>query len=91
MRAVRTKTASVGEYLLRLVMEPLREGGYVATSPDLPGLVAQGRSIAETMDIARDVARKIIESHLEHGDPLPPLTQRRKRKLEAVVPVTVAR
>jgi len=34
--------------------------------------VAQGRTIAETLEIAQDVARKLIESHLEHGDPLPP-------------------
>lgn len=53
-------------------MEPLEEGGYVATSPDVPGLVAQGRTITETAEIARDVARKIAESCIEHGDPLPP-------------------
>ena len=87
----KAKTSSVGEHLLRLSIESLREGGYVATSPDLPGLVAQGRTITETMAIAQDVARKIIESHIAHGDPLPPLPRRGKRKVEAVVPVTVAR
>ena len=55
--------------MIRLKLEPLDEGGYVATSPDLQGLVAQGVTIAETMEIARDVARKIIESCLAHGDP----------------------
>jgi len=57
--------------MIRLKLEPLDEGGYVATSPDLQGLVAQGVTIAQTMEIARDVARKIIESCLAHGDPLP--------------------
>jgi len=33
--------------------------------------VAQGRTIAETMEIAQDVARKLIESFIEFGDPLP--------------------
>ena len=28
--------------------------------------------MAETLEIAQDVARKLIESYLEHGDPLPP-------------------
>jgi antitoxin HicB len=60
------------EFLLELTVEPLEEGGYLATSEELPGLLAQGRTLAETMEIAQDVARKLIEAHLEHGDPLPP-------------------
>lgn len=42
--------------------------------------------MAETLEIAQDVARKLIESYLEHGDSLPPKvaaalrqTQRRTR------------
>jgi antitoxin HicB len=60
-----------GEYSIRLTVEALPEGQYVATSDDLPGLVAQGRTVAETLDIARDVARKLLDSYSEHGDPLP--------------------
>jgi len=60
------------ESLIRLEIEALAEGGYVATSPDVPGLVAQGRTLEETTEIARDVARKIVESCIENGDPLPP-------------------
>ena len=59
------------EYLLPIRIEPLDEGGYLATSDVLPGFLAQGRSMAETLEIAQDVARKLIESRLEHGDPLP--------------------
>jgi predicted RNase H-like HicB family nuclease len=57
---------------LAVEVEPLQEGGYVAASKDLPGLVAQGRTMAETIEIAQDVARRLIESYLEHGDALPP-------------------
>lgn len=60
------------EVILSLHMEALEEGGYVATCEELPGLVAQGRTIAETTEIARDVARKLMESYKEHGDALPP-------------------
>ncbi len=60
------------EIILSLQIEALDEGGYLATCNDLPGLVAQGRTIAETTEIAQDVARKLIESYKEHGDPLPP-------------------
>jgi antitoxin HicB len=60
------------EFYLPVQIEPLAEGGYLATSHDLPGLVAQGRTVAETFEIAQDVARKLVESYVEHGDPLPP-------------------
>ncbi len=62
----------MSEAAIRLHIEPLAEGGYVATSPDVPGLVAEGRSIVEAVEIAQGLARKIAESCLEHGDPLPP-------------------
>jgi len=61
----------MNELILSITVEPLEEGGYLATSDDLQGLIAQGRTIAETLEIAQDVARKLIESYLEHGDPLP--------------------
>ncbi len=61
----------MSEVAIRLQIKPLAEGGYVATSPDVPGLVAEGRSLVEVAEIARDVARKITESCIEHGDPLP--------------------
>jgi predicted RNase H-like HicB family nuclease len=66
----------VSEVAIRLHIEPLEEGGYVATSLDVPGLVAEGRSIVEAVEIAQGLARKIAESCLEHGDPLPPSLSR---------------
>ncbi|MBX3059916.1 MAG: type II toxin-antitoxin system HicB family antitoxin [Anaerolineae bacterium] len=82
------------EILLSLQIEPLDEGGYLATSEDLQGLLAQGRTVAETMEIAQDIARKLVESYLEHGDPLPPkiaeaLKQQRVRRSTVKVPVAV--
>lgn len=59
------------EALIPLTTEPLEEGGYLAASPVWDELLAQGRTIAETMEIAQDVARKLVESHIEHGDSLP--------------------
>ena len=55
------------EQMLKLHIEKLPEGVYLATSDSLPGLVAQGRTIAETLEIARDVARKLIEARRERG------------------------
>jgi predicted RNase H-like HicB family nuclease len=79
------------EVLLQLHIEALDEGGYLATSTELPGLLAQGRTIAETVEIARDVARKIIDSFREHGDPLPPaLSSAVPAPADMVIPVSVA-
>jgi len=64
--------ANMTERLVEIEVQKLPEGGYLATSPVLRGLVAQGRTLAETLEIAQDVARKLIESYLEHDDPLPP-------------------
>lgn len=52
------------EHLLNLHIEHLPEGVYLATSDDVQGLVAQGRTIAETIEIARDVAKKLIEAQV---------------------------
>ena len=67
------------ELAIRIQIEELPEGLFLATSDELPGLVAQGRTVAETLDIARDVARKLIEAQRERdGIPdLPTTTQRR--------------
>lgn len=53
------------EKVINLHIEKLPEGVYLATSRDLPGLVVQGNSVAETMDYARDVARGILEVRRE--------------------------
>ena len=53
------------ERMVKLHIEKLPERVYLATSDELPGLVAQGRTIMETLEIARDVARKLIEARLE--------------------------
>ena len=47
---------------LMLHVERLPEGGYQATSDDIQGLVAQDRTVAETLEIPRDVARRLLES-----------------------------
>ncbi|TMQ34088.1 MAG: type II toxin-antitoxin system HicB family antitoxin [Planctomycetota bacterium] len=84
----------MAELFVSIDIEPLPEGGYLATSRALQGLVAQGRTVAETMEIAQDVARRLIESCVEHKDPLPAqirraLAPRRKKRSTIKIPVTV--
>ena len=59
------------ERVINLHIEKLPEGIYLATSEDVPGLVAQDNTIADTIEIAKDVAKEIFLSYLEHGDDLP--------------------
>ena len=55
------------EQIANLHIEKLPEGVYLATSEDIPGLVAQGRTITETVEIARDVAKKLLEAQAERN------------------------
>ena len=79
----------MSEVYLKLHVETLDEGGYVATSSDLPGLVAQGRTLSETIEIAHDVARKLIESFEEHGDPLPLGIKKPDREIDIDIAVGI--
>ena len=61
--------ANTVEQIVKLHIEKLPEGVYLATSDEVPGLVAQGRTITETLEIARDVAKKLMEAQAErHGE-----------------------
>jgi predicted RNase H-like HicB family nuclease len=55
------------ERIVNIHIEKLPEGVYLATSEDVQGLVAQGRTITETLEIARDVAKKLIEAQDERA------------------------
>jgi predicted RNase H-like HicB family nuclease len=67
------------ELAIRITVEELPEGGFLAISEELPGLVAQGRTVAEALYIARDVARKLIEARRERdGVPSLPTTSERR-------------
>jgi len=62
------------EHMIQLHIEKLPEGVYLATSDEVQGLIAQGRTLQETIEIARDVAKKLIESQADFTDDmLPPL------------------
>jgi len=55
------------ESIINIHIEKLPEGVYLATSEDIQGLVAQGRTVTETIEIARDVAKKLLEAQSDPG------------------------
>ncbi|PIE97433.1 MAG: HicB family protein [Treponema sp.] len=76
-------------YSMRLKISQIENGQYLAESDDMPGLIAQGRSISETIEIAQDVARKLLESYIEHGDPIPVTFKPIEEKIELDIAVGV--
>ncbi|MBI5215106.1 MAG: DUF1902 domain-containing protein [Ignavibacteriae bacterium] len=56
------------ERMINIHIEKLPEGVYLATSDDIQGLVAQGRTASETLEIARDVCRKLLEAQTEQTE-----------------------
>jgi predicted RNase H-like HicB family nuclease len=50
---------------------PAEEGGFVATCPAMPGLVAEGDTLSEARLMAKDVIQAYIESLRKDGLPPP--------------------
>jgi predicted RNase H-like HicB family nuclease len=57
------------EKFLNIHIEKLPEGMYLATPDDVQGLVAQRRTATEALEIAHDVARKLIEASPDREAP----------------------
>jgi predicted RNase H-like HicB family nuclease len=81
------------EIVLDVKIEPLAEGGFLATSDDLPGLVVQGRTRTETMELAQANARILMEVYLTEKLPLPAVIRRalkrKARSFHLALPVSV--
>ena len=56
------------EGTIQIHIEQLPEDLYLVTSDDIKGLVAQGRTITETLEIARDVVKKLMESQTNNAN-----------------------
>ena len=85
-----TTVVIMTEYMISIKIKKLKEGDYLATSNSIQGVIAQGRTIAETMEIAWDVAKKLIKSYIEHNDPLPSEMKKSINHITSVqIPVNV--
>lgn len=56
----------MAESCVMLHVQRLPEVGYLATSEAIQGLVAQRRMVSETLEIARDVAWRLLEAQREN-------------------------
>lgn len=64
------------ESAIRLRIEAFDEGGFLATSPDVADLVAEGRSVTEAAEIAQVLVRRMAEFCRQHGTAIPAHWQR---------------
>ena len=53
---------------ITLDIRKLPEGYYLATSTDVQGLIAQGKTFEETIEIARDVAAILIKAERKNNN-----------------------
>jgi predicted RNase H-like HicB family nuclease len=51
--------------------EAVREGGFVAFVPALPGCHTQGETLDEAERNVKEAIRLYVESLVEHGEPIP--------------------
>jgi predicted RNase H-like HicB family nuclease len=61
----------MAKYILPIEIQPLEEGGYLATCPIIQGCQAEGQTITEALDNVEGVARVLLELRIEDGLPLP--------------------
>ncbi len=73
------------EKIINIHIEKLPEGLYLVTSDDIQGLVAQGRTVTEAIEIARDVARRLLEAQNLRKKPLKIRTVEKSFDLQLVV------
>lgn len=77
----------MNEQLVQVHIERLPEGCFLGTCDAIPGLVAQGRTVTETLEIARDLAKRLVEARLERGEELPAAPLEEKFDIPLVVGV----
>lgn len=56
----------------RVLIEQDEDGIYVASIPELPGCISQGKTRAETLANIKDAAYGYLASLKKHNEPIPP-------------------
>jgi predicted RNase H-like HicB family nuclease len=78
-------------YDLNVTIETLEAGDYryMATSPDLPNLIVAGDTIDEVLANVPLVARALLETMQETGQPIPAALKSKPLPYKAILPVAV--
>lgn len=73
---------------MRIHVEQVEDESRLAACDELPGPVAQRRTIQEAIEIAQDVAEALMESYRDDGKPLPEAFRRSRTRPDIVVAVS---
>lgn len=57
---------------VRVIIRPDEEGVYVATCPNLPGCVSQGKTREDALENIKDAIEGYLASLKKHNEPIPP-------------------
>ena len=70
---------------------PIEDGWYFIRVVDFPGVLSQGRNLADARRMIKDALKMMVECYLDEGRPLPrPNRRARDRKAERMEPIRVA-
>jgi predicted RNase H-like HicB family nuclease len=58
---------------MRIELEQEEDGRWLTEIPDLPGVMAYGRSQKEALAKVKALALRVLADRLEHGEPIPEL------------------
>jgi antitoxin HicB len=72
MKATLCMEPTMNLYSIRLYLEPDATGIYTVTSPDVPGLVTEGRTPIEIVSNVQEALAGLVEAWRELGRELPP-------------------
>ena len=53
------------EYMV--IYQPIEDGWIMATAPELPGAVTQGRNLAEARAMIKEAVELLLQSYREHA------------------------
>ncbi len=65
------KTVEVGRRVYTVLLTAAEEGGYTVTCPALPGVVTEGDSVEEALDMAKDAIKGHLQMLQDLGEPIP--------------------
>ena len=60
---------------MRIEIEREKDGRWIAEVPDLPGVMAYGKTRAEAVSKVEVLALRTLADRLEHGEKIPAITK----------------
>ena len=76
-------------YFFSISIEPLEEGGFLASCPVLQGCRAEGKTYAEAIENIQDVIRVHIEARRANNELIPEVSIPQKTNLFFTLPLPI--